>query len=345
MTSSPTQEEFQQKIKKKEERTGKGNPRKAPNESQNRHTEDYALLKNLHRLVNRLLLCPDLPTALEEVLIAAMEITRADMGNIQLYDPSNNTLKIVAQHGFKQDYLEHFRTVGIDDNTACGRAMSSGERPVIEDVQTDALFGPHREIASSAGFRGVQSTPLMNRDGEMIGMLSTHYRHPYLPSEHDLRKLDLYARQAADFIERIRNAEALRESQNHYRLLFDSIEEGFCIIEVIFAENGKPVDYRFLEVNSSFERHTGLIDAQGKRISELAPVPEEHWFEIYGQVALTGRTVRFQYHAEQLNRWYDVYASRYGRPENHQVAVVFDDITARKQIEEDFRNEHQNFSN
>jgi signal transduction histidine kinase/CheY-like chemotaxis protein/PAS domain-containing protein len=217
MTSNPTYEELQQRIKELEQQVGKCNPHAAPNESQNRLTEECDLVKNLHGLVNRLLVCPDLPKALEEVLLAAIEITRADMGNIQLYDPSNNILKIVAHRGFKQDFLDRFRTVGIEDNTACSRAMSSGERTVIEDVQADVLFGPHREIASSAGFRGVQSTPLMNRSGKMIGMLSTHYRHPYFPSEHDLQKLDLYARQAADFIERIRREEALCESERRER--------------------------------------------------------------------------------------------------------------------------------
>ena len=75
---------------------------------------------------------------------------------------------------------------------------------------------------------------------------------------------------------------ALRESEARYRTLFDSIDEGFCVIEMIFDEQGKPVDYRFLEINPSFEKQTGLSDALGKRMRELAPEHEEHWFETYG---------------------------------------------------------------
>jgi signal transduction histidine kinase len=102
---------------------------------------------------------------------------------------------------------------------------------------------------------------------------------------------------------------------------------------MIFDANDKPVDYRFLEVNPSFERQTGLANARGKRMRELAPKHEEFWFEIYGKIALTGEPARFQNHAEQLHRWYDVYAFRFGEPEKRQVAILFDDITGRRQIE------------
>ena len=130
---------------------------------------------------------------------------------------------------------------------------------------------------------------------------------------------------------------ALRESEKRYHTLFDTIDEGFCVVEVIFDEKGKPVDYRFLEVNGAFEKQTGLIDAQGKRMRELAPKHEEHWFEIYGKIALTGQPARFENRAEQLHRWYDVYAFRYGQPEKRQVAILFNDITGRKEDEEAIR--------
>jgi PAS domain S-box-containing protein len=126
----------------------------------------------------------------------------------------------------------------------------------------------------------------------------------------------------------------LAESRDLYHKLFNVIDEGFCIIEVIFDKNEKPIDYRFLEINPSFERQTGLVDAQGKRMRELAPQHEEHWFEIYGKIALTGKPARFVNQAKQLHRWYDVYAFRVDQPENHHVAILFNDITQRKQLEE-----------
>jgi len=134
-----------------------------------------------------------------------------------------------------------------------------------------------------------------------------------------------------------RGQEALRQSEAKYRSLFESIDEGFCIIEMIFDERGNPMDYRFDEVNPAFERQTGLIDACGKTVRELVPEHEEHWFEIFGRVALTGEAIRFQHRAAQLHRWYDVYSWRYGKPQDRQVAVLFNDVTSRKQAEESLR--------
>jgi len=134
-------------------------------------------------------------------------------------------------------------------------------------------------------------------------------------------------------IQRKRDTETLRESETHYRTLFNSIDEGFCIIEIIFDENDKPIDYNFLETNPSFEKQTGLTDARGKRMREIAPKHEEYWFGIYGRIALTGKPERFQNQAAQLHRWYDVYAFRCGRPENRHVAVLFNDITESKKAE------------
>jgi|GEM_PF-4599188 len=137
-----------------------------------------------------------------------------------------------------------------------------------------------------------------------------------------------------DITERKRGEDALSRAEEHYRTLYNAIDEGFCIIEVIFDENEKPIDYRFLEINPSFEKQTGLIDAQGKSMRELAPKHEEHWFEIYGKIAVTGEPFRFVNRAEQLHRWYDVYAFRVGQPEKRQVAILFNDITERVRAED-----------
>src|SRR3990167_4195080 len=83
--------------------------------------------------------------------------------------------------------------------------------------------------------------------------------------------------------EKIINAYQRIETSNklleQYKVLFDSIDEGFCIIEMIFDEHDNPVDYRFLQINASFEKQTGIKNAQGKRMLEIAPKHEKHWFE------------------------------------------------------------------
>ena len=143
-----------------------------------------------------------------------------------------------------------------------------------------------------------------------------------------------------DITERKRAEEAFHKSEEKYHTLFDSVDEGVCIIEVLFDENEKPIDFRFLEVNPSFEKQTGIQNAQGRRMREIAPLHEEHWFEIYGKIALTGEPARFENQAAQLDRWYDVYALRVGEPQERRVAVLFKDITERKRAEETLRRAH-----
>jgi PAS domain S-box-containing protein len=126
----------------------------------------------------------------------------------------------------------------------------------------------------------------------------------------------------------------LRASGERYRTLFEAIDVGFCIIEMLFDADRKPVDYRFLEANPAFERHTGLVNALGRTARELVPDLDEFWFRTYGHVALTGEAMRFENHAPAMHRWFDVYTLRVGPPEEHKVGIVFTDITARKQAQE-----------
>jgi PAS domain S-box-containing protein len=169
----------------------------------------------LHALSARLLSATNLVVALEDTLENAIATVAADFGNMQLYNAQTGALGIVAQRGFREDFLVHFRTVRMDDSSACARAMLSGERVIVEDVLLDPEFEPHRQIAAAAGFRAVQSTPVRTRDGRVLGMLSTHFREPHRVSNRDQRLLDLYARHAADLIERIRSEEALKEADRH----------------------------------------------------------------------------------------------------------------------------------
>jgi signal transduction histidine kinase len=171
-------------------------------------------LKKLNLASSRLWQMPDLIAGLDEMLAATIEMLGADMGNIQLLDAQQGVLVIAAQRGFRQDFLDFFREVSTADDSACGRALRSGERTIIDNIEADAAYAPYRPIARSAGYRAVQSTPLMSRDGQPLGMFSTHFGRVHRPSEQDLRRLDLYVRQAADFIERCRIDASLREADH-----------------------------------------------------------------------------------------------------------------------------------
>lgn len=191
------------------------------------------------------------------------------------------------------------------------------------------------EKASRSAFRELQKKhfiryedlPLQNKAGQRheVEFVSNLYQE----NGHKVIQCNI-----RDITERKRTQEALRQSEEQYRTLFNSIDEGFCVIEMLFDKNDKPNDYRFLEVNPSFEQQTGMHGAVGKRMREIAPDHESHWYEAYGQVALTGTPVRFVNEAKALGRWFDVYAFRFGGGESRKVAVIFMNITERRQAEQ-----------
>ncbi|MEG8038855.1 PAS domain S-box protein [Sphingomonas sp. LR60] len=125
---------------------------------------------------------------------------------------------------------------------------------------------------------------------------------------------------------------ALQDSEARYRTLFENIEVGFCIIDMIFDDAGHPVDYRFNEANPAFEQQAGFQPA-GRRVREIVPNHEQHWFDFYGQIAKTGVPGRVEEGSATLKRWWDVHAFRIGDPASHRVAVLFNDITARRNAE------------
>jgi PAS domain S-box-containing protein len=185
-------------------------------ESQTRLAAELEVITRLHALSTRLLSADNLTAALDDVLENAIVTCGADFGNIQLYNPQVGALEIVAHRGFRKDFLDYFRTVRVDDASACAQAMQSGERIVIEDVNLDPRYEPLRPVAAAAGYRAVQSTPLKSRKGSILGMLSTHFRAPHRVSDRDQRLLDLYARHAADLMERFRSEEELRQSEQRF---------------------------------------------------------------------------------------------------------------------------------
>ncbi|WAJ29494.1 PAS domain-containing sensor histidine kinase [Antarcticirhabdus aurantiaca] len=135
--------------------------------------------------------------------------------------------------------------------------------------------------------------------------------------------------EGADVTGRVEAEARLAAAERRYRTLFNSIDEGFCVVEMIF-DGGRAVDYRFVEHNAAFERHTGLAGAEGRTAREMVPDLEEFWYETYGRVAATGEAVRFRHRAEPMDgRWFEVYAFRLDDPAPNQVGILFCDVTDR----------------
>ena len=140
--------------------------------------------------------------------------------------------------------------------------------------------------------------------------------------------------------ERKQMEQALRESERKYRHLFNSIDEGFCIVEVLFDGQDQPLDFRFLEVNQAFQQQTGLANAIGQCMRDMVTDHEQHWSDIFGRIALTGKPARFQKPAKAFGCFYDVYAFPVGEPGQGRVGILFHDIMAQKQAEMKLKKAH-----
>lgn len=228
--------------------------------------------------------------------------------------------------GFVADYGEVFLR-GFRDN----------EMMVSTDLASDDRFSDAERKTMRAAGIGAFVALMIVRDGQWVASFSVHSRSPREWTRAELELVRDVGERIRDSAQRGRAEEAEKEAEarlramgERYQMLFDTIDQGFCTIEVLFDDQDRPVDYRFLELNPAFEAQTGLQDAAGKWMRALRPDHEAFWFETYGKVALTGEPARFEHEAAALGRWYSVYAFRIGKPEQRRVAILFEDISERK---------------
>jgi diguanylate cyclase len=179
------------------------------------------------------------------------------------------------------------------------------------------------------------TVPLV-KEGRLVAVLSIHAAAARAWTPNEVAMVEETAERTWAAVERARAEAALRESEEKYRSLFESMDEGFFLAEVILAEDGRPVDILFLEANPAATRMVGQ-DFSGRRLSAIDPRFEPYWAGIWGQVARTGRGARLERFAAPLGAWYDFYTFPVGERGNRRVATVFQDVSARKEIEEELR--------
>jgi signal transduction histidine kinase len=169
-------------------------------ESEQRLAEELKVMRMLHDSAIAITTGATLQSALDTLMGAALTLTGADCGTIQLLDGDSQVLKILASRGLGPEFLKVFESVGMGDDSASARAMRTGETCLVEDVTRDAGFAPYQDVITRARYRAVQAEPLITKDGEFVGVLSVHFREPRVFSDRDRQLGGLLARQAADFI-------------------------------------------------------------------------------------------------------------------------------------------------
>lgn len=186
---------------------------------------EAAALARLNATGSRLWSTEDEREGFDEILSAAIDLLGADMGYVQLLDAARGVLRVAAQRGLDGNSLTFLRESATEDDSAYCRALRGGGRTIIEDVETDESYAPLRPVARTAGYRAVQSTPLIGRDGHPTGMISTLFRVPHRPDERELRWLDLLVRLANEFFERCRIVGALRASEERQAFVLRLADE------------------------------------------------------------------------------------------------------------------------
>jgi two-component sensor histidine kinase/CheY-like chemotaxis protein len=214
-------------------------------------------------------------------------------------------------------------------------AFRQGRTVVRGDVANDPNLSAAEKAAHAALQIGATVNVPLVKDGTLRAVLFVHFEAAHRIDPREVELMREVAERTWAEVMRARVEEELRHSEERYRTLFTSMDEGYCIIQMLYDPDGVANDWRFIEVNRAFERHNGLQEATGRTIREMAPDIEQAWIDIYNHVAETGESRRFQQPSGALEgRIFDLYAFRVGAPDERKVAVLFSDITEGKRLAE-----------
>lgn len=188
--------------------------------------KEVADLRLLQEISTQLVHSENTKTLYEKIMDAAVTIMGSDYASMQLLDVRTSELVLLAFRGFNPQAAQFWQRVPAESGSTCAAALRTGKRVIASDVENcDFMAGTEDlETYIQTGIHAVQSTPLLSRSGQILGMISTHWSRVYMPTERDLRVFDVLARQAADILEHRLSEEALRESEGRLRSLAGELE-------------------------------------------------------------------------------------------------------------------------
>lgn len=273
-------------------------------------------------------------TDIHEQKETELKVKDSEIFNRAVLESSPDCLKIIDNSG-RIIFMNHNGQclLEIDDfgeikNKKWWDLWGDENKEIVKNAVHKALLGETvKFVAERTTFKGtskwwdVMVSPVINSDGKIQELIAI----------------------SRDITEQKRSETIVKQSEEKYRGLFEKMDQGFCIVEVVFDANDEPIDYRFLESNPTFKQQTGLDNVDGKTISEIVPDIEISWSQKYGKVVTTGESIKFIDYSEAMNTWFEVYAFRLGEKDNNKVAIIFTDVTERKKAEMELKVSEERF--
>ncbi len=308
----------------------------------------YSFVSQINQMVTR--------TKTKELILTEACRIAVDFGQFHfawaaLVDQDSNTLNPLASSGSDKGYVDAIANLGLDlgqnqstQNLAPAlRAVWNKELVVCNDIDSSENGSTWANEAYLRDFRSCIAMPVLVNQ-QVLAVFSLYTNEIYYFNESELKLVEGVCRDLAYAIsvciledEKVQDAQALKANEERYRLLFESIAQGFALHQVIENEQGIAVSYRFLSVNPAFEKMTGIkaADIVGKSVHEVFPQVENHWLEAYSKVAQTGEPIHMENYSADIGKHFETWVYS---PQKGRFAVVFSDITARKIANESLKN-------
>jgi len=299
-------------------------------------TDTRARLEDERVMLHRIATGMPLDEVMDHVLRSIEQQSSVELiTSIAFVDEANHRLRHGVAPGLPAEFVAAIDGAQIAPDVASwGAAAYFGSPVYIDDIAVHPNWQRWRDLALKHGLRACWSTPIKGTDGGVLGVFSNYYRVRHLPSPSDIDAMALVTRMAALAIERHRTEQALRDSSERWRGMFNRMQEGFFLVEAMRGADGKVADFRFLEVNPAFEQQSGLQsgDTLGHSLREMIPGVPDLIMETFINVVESGESAQFELAAPHQGReaWYEARVHKEG-PERITVLVL--DITARKAAE------------
>jgi PAS domain S-box-containing protein len=256
----------------------------------------------------------------------------------------NKLIKPIAHYGFDEKYIENLKVSWADNewgNGPSGMSIKTCKPVVCRKINEDPGFKPWRRNAGIYGYQSSIALPLISEE-RAFGVLAIYSKEVDSFSADEIDLLTSLSQDLAFGINTIRLKESenkalilLTESEEKYRTLFNEMSEGFAYLEMINDAKGNPRDYRIINVNPAFEKHTGLTDdVIGMKASEIYGSLNIYWINVYAEVAFLGKNKEFEIYNAFLEKFFKVsaFSSKQG-----YIAVIFENITERVLAEKELQ--------